>query len=113
MQYLKIAYHERAVGVLERGVGREDGVVGLDNGRRELRRWVDAELELRLFAVVGAQALKEERTEPGTGSATEGVEYKESLEPLAVVGQAADLVHHAINELLSDGVVATRICRKS
>lgn len=95
--------------MLERGVGRQDGVVWLNHGCRELRRGINAKLELGLFSIVGAEALKEESTKPRASSTTERVENKEALETLAVVGQTTDLVHHSINELLSDGVVATRI----
>ena len=44
--------HECAVRVLQGGVGRQDGVVGLDNGRRDLGGRVDGELELGLLAIV-------------------------------------------------------------
>ena len=86
--------HERAVGVLKRRVGRQDGVVGLDNGARKLGGGVYAELKLRLLAVVHRQPLQEERTETGTSAATKRVEDEEALETRAVVGQAAGLVHH-------------------
>ena len=77
--------HEGAVRVLEGGVGGEDGVVGLDNGGGDLGGRVDAELELALLAVVGAEALEEKRAETGTGTATERVEDEETLERGAVV----------------------------
>ena len=48
-----VVNHEGNVGVLEGGVGGEDGVVGLDDGGGDLRRGVDAELELWLLPEVG------------------------------------------------------------
>ena len=44
--------HEGAVGVLQRGVSRQDRVVRLHHRRGNLRRRVNGELQLRLFAVV-------------------------------------------------------------
>ena len=102
-------YHERAVGVLKSRVGRQNGVVGLDDRAGQLRRGVHAELELGLLAVVGGEALEEEGTETRASATTEGVEDEEALEARAVVCQTADLVHRRVDELLADGVVTTGI----
>jgi hypothetical protein len=101
--------HEAAVGVLEGGVGGEDGVVWLDDRGGDLRRRVDTELELALLAVVDGQTLHQQGTETGTCSSTEGVENEETLQTGAVVGNTADLVEDLVNELLSDRVVATGV----
>jgi hypothetical protein len=90
-------------------VGGKDRVVRLDDGARQLGRGVDAEFEFGLLAIVGGQALKEERTETGAGSSTKGMEHKEALEPGAIVGQTANLVHDRVNELLADGVVSAGV----
>ena len=37
-----IVDHERAVGVLQGGVGRQDGVVGLHHGRSNLQLWTES-----------------------------------------------------------------------
>lgn len=95
--------------MLKGGVSGEDGVVRLDDRVRGLRGRVHGELKLRLLAVVGGEALKQKRTETRAGSTTERVEDEEALKTRAVVCQAADLVHHNVNLLLTDGVVATRI----
>jgi hypothetical protein len=101
--------HEGAVGVLEGGVGGEDGVVRLNNGSGSLRGRVDAEFQLALLAVVDRQTLHEESTKTGTSTTTEGVEDEETLESNTVVGNTADLVEDAINQLLADCVVSTGI----
>ena len=44
-----------------------------------LRSWVDAELQLRLLAVVDGQALHQKRGETRASAATEGVEDQETL----------------------------------
>lgn len=90
-------------------MGGEDRVVGLDDGRRERRSRVDRELELRLLAVVSRELLEEESTETGTRSSTERVEDEESLKTLTVVGELADTVAGGVDQLLSDGVVTTRV----
>jgi hypothetical protein len=104
-----IVDHEGAVGVLQCGVGGEDGVVRLDHRGGDLRCRIDAELQLALLAIVHRQALHEQGTESGTSSATEGVENEETLQSRAVVSHAADLVQDLVDEFLSDGVVTTGI----
>jgi hypothetical protein len=101
--------HEGAVGVLEGGVGGEDGVVWLDDRSGDLGCWVDTELELALLAIVDGQTLHQQGTETRTSSTTKGVEDEETLQTRAVVGNAADLVEDLVNELLSDRVVATGV----
>lgn len=76
---------ERAVGVLNRGVSGENGVVGLDNGGGDAWGGVNSKFELALLAVVCREALEEEGTESRAGSSAEGVEDQESLEGRAVV----------------------------
>jgi hypothetical protein len=70
--------HERAVRVLESGVGRENRVVRLDDGGRDLGCRVDRELELRLLAVVDREPLEQESTETGSGTTAERVEDEEA-----------------------------------
>merc|ERR1711881_663567 len=81
--------HDGDISVLEQGVGREHGVVRLNNGGRDLRRRVDSEAKLGLLAVVDGQALEEERAKAGTGTTTNGVEHEEALETSAIVGKLA------------------------
>lgn len=104
-----VVNHEAAVGVLQGGVGGQDGVVRLDDGGGVLGGRVDAELQLGLLAVVDRQTLHEQSTETGAGTTTEGVEDEETLETSAVVGDTADLVEDLVNHLLADGVVATGV----
>ena len=95
--------------MLERGVGGEDGVVGLDDGGGGLGGRVNAELELALLAIVDGQALHEEGAEARAGTAAKRVEDEEALEANAVVGNAANLVKDALDELLADRVMATGV----
>jgi hypothetical protein len=76
---------ESAVGVLNGAVGREDGVIWLDNRGRDARSRVDGEFELALLAVVGREALEEESTETRTCTSTKRVENEEALKRGAVV----------------------------
>lgn len=80
-----VVHEERTVRVLDGAVGRENGVVGLNDGVRDTGRGVYTELELRLLAVVVGKALEEEGTETGTGTTAERMEDEESLKRLAVV----------------------------
>lgn len=101
--------HEGAVGVLKGGVGGQDGVVRLDDGGGGLGGGIDAELKLALLAIVDREALHEQSTESRAGTTTERVEDQEALQAGAAVGDAADLVEDAIDQLLTNGVVTTGV----
>jgi len=90
-------------------VRREDRVVGLDDGRRDLRGRLDREVELGLLAVVDREALEEERAEARARAAADGVEDEEALEARAVVGELADAVEDEVDDLLADRLVAARV----
>lgn len=100
---------EGTVGVLQQGVGGKHGVVGFYNSSRNLRRGRDREGKLGLASVVDGKALQKKRSETRTSTSTSGMEDKESLKTSAVVGKLANAVQHGINNLLSDGVVATGV----
>lgn len=76
---------ERAVGVLDGAVGGQNSVVWFDHGRRDTRRRVDGEFELRLLSVIGRKTFQEQGTKAGTSPTTEGVEDQETLEGRAIV----------------------------
>jgi hypothetical protein len=88
--------------VLEGGVGRQDRVVRLDDGRRERRGRVDRELELALLAIVARELLEEEGAKARARAATERVEDKEALEAVGVVGELADAVARRVDQLFAD-----------
>lgn len=90
-------------------MGGKNRVVWFDNRGGNLRRWVYTELQLALLAVVDGQSLHQQGSEAGTSSTTERVEYEETLQTGAVIGNATNFVQNLINELLSDCVVATGI----
>ena len=104
-----IVHHESTVGVLQSGVGGQDGVVGLHYSSGDLGGGVDGELKLRLFTIVDRKSLHEKRSETGASASTEGVEDKESLETCALVSELADPVEYEVDNLLSNGVVATGV----
>merc|ERR1712018_226074 len=104
-----IVDHEGAVGVLQGGVGGQDGVVGLDHGGGHLRGGVDGELQLGFLAVVHGQTLHEQGGEARAGATAEGVEDEESLQTCALVSQFPDSVQDQVHDLLADGVVTTSV----
>jgi len=55
-----VVKQEGNIGVLEEGMSREDAVVRLHDRGGDLRRWVDAEIELGLLWVVVGQVLQEQ-----------------------------------------------------
>merc|ERR1719158_154261 len=104
-----VVHHERAVAVLQGGVRAQCRVVWLHNCSGNLRRWVDAELQLGLLAVINREALHQKRGEAGSGAAAEGVEDEEALEAGAVVGQLPHSVQHQVNDLLADSIVTAGV----
>jgi len=104
-----VVEHDGDVSVLQQRVGGQDGVVGLNDGGRDLGRRIDSEAELGLLAVVNAQSLQEQRAETGSSAATNGVEDEETLETLADISQAADAIEGEVDHFLANGVVATSV----
>jgi hypothetical protein len=102
-----VVEHDGDVGMLEERVGGQDRVVGLNDGGRHLGGGVDGESELGFLAVVNGESLEEERSETGSGTATNSVEDEEALESSALVGELADSVEAEIDDLTSNGVMST------
>ena len=101
--------HESAVGMLQSGMGRQDGIVRLNNGSGDLGSRVDGEFELGFLAVVDRETLHQQRGESGAGSTAKGMEDEESLKTSALVRELANTVQHEVDDLLADGVVATSV----
>jgi hypothetical protein len=104
-----IVYHEGTVRVLQSGMGSEDRVVRLNNSSCDLGRWVDGKFKLGFLSVVNRKSLQEERSESRSGTSTERMEDKESLESSTLVSQLSDSIQAKIYDLLSDGVVTTSV----
>jgi len=99
--------HDSNIGVLEEGMGGENGVVWFDNSGGDLWGWVDGESELGFLTVIDGKSLEEKGSESGTGSSSNGVEDKESLESSALIGELSDSVEAEINDFLTDGVMSS------
>jgi len=104
-----IVNHEAAVGMLKSCMSCKDGVVGLNYRGSDLRSGIDAELQLALLAVIDWETLHEKSAEPGSSSSTERVEYQETLETRAIIGNMTDLVQHLVDQLLAHSVVPTGV----
>jgi len=102
-----VVEHDGDVGVLEEGVGGEDGVVRLNDGGGDLGRGIDGETELGFLTVIDGESLEEERAQTGSGTTTDGVEDEETLETGAVIGQLSDSVQAQVDDFLSDGVMTS------
>jgi hypothetical protein len=100
---------EGAVGMLDSAVSRENRVVWFNDGRRDLRRRVDGELQLALLAIVDRQSLEEKSTKTGACATTERVEDQETLQGRAVVCDATNFVQDIINQLFANGVVTSSV----
>ena len=104
-----VVHAEGAVGVLQKTVGGQHGVVRLNDGGGHLGGRRDGETQLGLAAIVDGKPLKEKGSESGSGSSSGGVEDKESLKSGAVVSQLTDAVEDKVHDLLADGVVSTGV----
>merc|ERR1711976_406661 len=104
-----IVDHEGTVGVLQGGMGGQDGVVGLNHSSGHLGCGVDRELQLGLLAIVNRQPLHEQGGETRAGATTKAVEDEEALQTSALISQLADPVQDKIHNLLANGVVTTGI----
>jgi len=78
-------------------MGRQNRVVGFDDGAGQLGSRIHAKLQLGLLAIVCGEAFHQESTEPGTGSTAEGVEDEKPLKSGAVVGQTTKLLHDGVD----------------
>jgi hypothetical protein len=76
---------ERAIRVLNSAVGRQNSIVGLDDGGGDAGSGIHGKFELALLAVVGREALEEEGSEARSCTTAERVEDQETLEGGAVV----------------------------
>jgi len=95
------------IGMLEKRVSGEDGVVWLNNGGGDLWGWVDSETELGFLTVINGKSLEEKGSKTGTGSSTDGVEDEETLETSALIGKLSDSVEAEINDFLTNGVMSS------
>jgi len=101
--------HESTVGMLEGGVSGENRVVGLHDGRRHLRRWIDGELKLGLLSIIHGQPLHEKGGEAGSGATTERVEDEESLKSSALISQLTNAVQDDVHDLFPYRVVTPSV----
>jgi len=95
------------IGMLKEGMSGQDGVVWLNNGGGNLWGWVDGETELGFLTVVNGESLEEERSETGSGTTTDSVEDKETLETSALIGELSDSVEAEINDFFTNGVMTS------
>jgi len=99
--------HNGNIGMLEEGVSGENGVVWLNNGGGDLWGWVDGETKLGFLSVIDGKSLEKERSESGSGTSSNGVEDKESLESSALIRELSDSVEAEINDFLTNGVMSS------
>jgi hypothetical protein len=99
--------HDGNIGVLEEGMGGEDGVVWLNNGGGDLWGWVNGESELGFLTVIDGKSLEEKGSETGTGSSTNGVEDEETLETSTLIGKLSDSIEAEIDDFFTDGVMSS------
>ena len=102
-----VVKHDGDIGVLKEGVGGEHRVVWLDDSGGDLWGWVDGESELGLLSVVDRESLEEEGSKTRSGTTSDGVEDKETLETSALISELSDSVEAEINDFLTNGVVTT------
>ena len=78
---------ERAVGILNGAVSRQNRVVWLHDGVGHTGRRVNGELEFGLLAILGGKTFEQQSTESRSSTTAERVEDHETLQGSAVVYQ--------------------------
>jgi len=101
--------HESTVRVLQGGMGGQDGVVWFNNSGGDLWCWVDGELQLGFLSVIDGETFHKEGGESRSGTTTEGVEDKETLETGTLIGKLSDSVEDKVDDFFTDGVVTTGV----
>ena len=93
------------VGVLDKLMHGEGGVVGLDNGVRDLGGWDDGEGDHLSIWVLLSDLGDEEGSHTGAGTTTEGVGDLEALKAVATLSLLSDNIEDGVDELSTLGVV--------
>jgi hypothetical protein len=97
---------EGLIGVLDQLVDGKGGVVGLNNGIRDLGRRYDGEGSHHAVGELLTDLGDQEGTHTGTSSTTERVSDLETLEAVAALSLAADDVEDLVNQLSTLSVMA-------
>ena len=104
-----IVNHKCTVRVLQCSMSCQDRIVGLNHSSCHLRSRIDAELQLRLLAIVNGESFHEQRGESWSSASSKRMKDQEALQSRAVVSRLSDPIQDHINHLLADGVVAPGI----
>merc|ERR1719461_1545267 len=97
----------RHFSVVQEPVGREHGVVRLNDASGNLGGRVDLEADLRLLSVVNSDALEDQGAETRAGTTANSVVDDEALHVLGVVHQLSQPIVDLVKDFLSHCVVAT------
>jgi hypothetical protein len=95
--------------VLESGMRRENRVVWLYDRIGQRRCRVDTKFELALLAIIRGETLEDKRAETRASPTTKRMENKEALEASAIVSETSNSIHHVVNLLFPNRIVATRV----
>jgi len=102
-----IVEHDSNIGVLQKGMSGEDGVVWFNNRGGNLGGWVDGETELGFLTVINGKSFQQQGSETGSATSSDSLEDHESLETGTVVSELSDSVEGKIDNFSSDGVVTS------
>merc|ERR1719199_2075897 len=103
-----IIVHDRYICMFQQRVNTQHSVVRLNHGCCNLRAGPHSEAQLGLLAVVDGEALQHEAAEARPSASTDSVVHHESLQAGAVVSEFTDAVEHQVDNLLADGIMASR-----
>lgn len=78
-----------------------------------MRRRIDREFKLALFAIIHRKTFHQQGREPGSSTTSERMEGEKALEAIATFDRATNSLKHRVDEFFSDRIVATCIivCR--
>ena len=104
-----VVHEEGTVRVFHGGVGRQNRVVGLDDGCSDVWRRIDGKFQFGSLAVLVRQRLHEQGREARAGAAAQRVEHDEALQGRALLGQSTEAVDDRVDQRSTGRVVAARV----
>jgi len=104
-----VVNHESTVGVLQSGVGGQNGVVWLNNSGGDLWSWVDGKFQFGFLSIINRQSFHQQTGETRSGTATKGVEDEKTLETGALISEFSGSIKDQIDQFFTNGVMASGV----
>jgi hypothetical protein len=102
-----VVYLVSDIGMFQKGMHTQDGVVGFDDSGGDLGTGPHGERDLGLLAIIDGASLHQQRAKATSGATTDGMVNHEALKTGAIVGQLTEAIQSEVNNFFTDGVMTT------